>query len=315
MKKGFLYLLLFHYYLLSLYSTCELIAQQDAQYTQFMYNTQSYNPAFVGLSGEKSIVALLRSQWMGIEGAPKTQMISYNAPIKMNNLSVGIGIVNDKIGPTSETYFDLDFSYKIALSGNSFVNFGIKASAHLLDINYNLLTQDSSLGSDPLLARNIDNRFSPNIGAGILYYQDDFFIGFSVPSFLETLHFDRSSFSEAREKMHYYFVSGLVLDIDPEFILRPSILLKAVKGASIQMDVSATAMFKNKLSLGLSYRLQAALSGLVGYQTSEQLFVGISYDRAATSLGRDLFNSGSLEAVVRYNFGSQASTNKPRFIF
>ncbi|MCW1953754.1 MAG: type IX secretion system membrane protein PorP/SprF, partial [Flavobacteriia bacterium] len=237
-----------------------LNAQQDAQYTQFMYNTQSYNPAFVGLSGEKSVVALLRSQWMGVEGAPKTQMISYNAPTKMNNLSMGIGIVNDKIGPTSETYFDLDFSYKIALSGNSFVNFGIKASAHLLDINYNLLTQDTSLGSDPLLAQNIDNRFSPNIGAGVLYYQDDFFIGFSVPSFLETLHFDRSSLSEAREKMHFYVTSGLVVDIDQNLLLRPSLLVKAVPGAPIQMDVSATAMLKEKLSFGLSYRLQAALS-------------------------------------------------------
>lgn len=292
-----------------------LNAQQDAQYTQFMYNTQSYNPAFVGLSAEKSVVALLRSQWMGVEGAPKTQMISYNAPTKMNNLSIGIGIVNDKIGPTSETYFDLDFSYKIALSGNSFVNFGIKASAHLLDINYNLLTQDTSLGSDPLLAQNIDNRFSPNIGAGVLYYQDDFFIGFSVPSFLETLHFDRSSLSEAREKMHFYVTSGLVVDIDQNLLLRPSLLVKAVPGAPIQMDVSATAMLKEKLSFGLSYRLQAALSGLVGYQVSNELFVGLSYDRAATSLGRDLFNSGSLEAVVRYNFGSQTNTNKPRFIF
>lgn len=292
-----------------------LNAQQDAQYTQFMYNTQSYNPAFVGLSGEKSVVALLRSQWMGVEGAPKTQMISYNAPTKMNNLSMGIGIVNDKIGPTSETYFDLDFSYKIAFSGNSFVNFGIKASAHLLDINYNLLTQDTSLGSDPLLAQNIDNRFSPNIGTGVLYYQDDFFIGFSVPSFLETLHFDRSSLSEAREKMHFHVTSGLVVDIDQNLLLRPSLLVKAVPGAPIQMDVSATAMLKEKLSFGLSYRLQAALSGLVGYQVSNELFVGLSYDRAATSLGRDLFNSGSLEALVRYNFGSQTSTNKPRFIF
>ncbi len=292
-----------------------LNAQQDAQYTQFMYNTQSYNPAFVGLSGEKSVVALLRSQWMGVEGAPKTQMISYNAPTKMNNLSMGIGIVNDKIGPTSETYFDLDFSYKIALSGNSFVNFGIKASTHLLDINYNLLTQDTSLGSDPLLAQNIDNRFSPNIGAGVLYYQDDFFIGFSVPSFLETLHFDRSSLSEAREKMHFYVTSGLVIDIDQNLLLRPSLLVKAVPGAPIQMDVSATAMLKEKLSFGFSYRLQAALSGLVGYQVSNELFVGLSYDRAATSLGRDLFNSGSLEAVVRYNFGSQTNSNKPRFIF
>jgi type IX secretion system PorP/SprF family membrane protein len=280
----------------------KLYAQQEAQFTQFIHNTQSYNPAYVGFNGEKSLTALYRAQWIGVEGAPKTQLINYSAPSRWRGLSMGFGLVNDKIGPTTETVVNLDVSYTISLNASSQIAFGIKAGAHILDINYNLLNQDFSLGPDPILNNAIDNRFAPNVGAGVFYYTPNFYIGFSVPTFLETLYFDQSSFLEAKDKMHFYLNSGFALALSNGLILRPSFLVKTVTGAPLQTDLSAAVLLKERVSFGLSYRLKAAVSGLVGYQFSEEFFIGISYDRAATDLGQEIFNSGSLEVVLKYQF-------------
>jgi len=291
----------------------KLYAQQEAQFTQFIHSTQSYNPAYVGLDGEKSLVALYRAQWIGIEGAPKTQVINYGSPTRWKGLAIGFGLLNDKIGPTSETLLNLDFSYNVDLSSDIRVAFGIKVSAHLLDINFSLLNQDYSLGPDPVLKSSIDNRLSPNIGAGVFYYTPDFYLGLSVPTFLETQYFENSSLSKAKEKMHFYLHTGFVKEVSNEVLLRPSVLFKAVAGVPLQTDLSLAMLLKDKVTFGLSYRVKAAVSGLIGYQFSDHFFTGISYDRAATDLGQEIFNSGSIELVLKYCFTKTPS--KIRFNF
>lgn len=287
--------------------------QQEVQFTQFIHSTQSYNPAYVGLDGEKSLVALYRAQWIGIEGAPKTQVINYGSPTRWKGLAIGFGLLNDKIGPTSETLFNLDFSYTVDLSTDARMVFGIKVSAHLLDINFSLLNQDFSFGPDPVLNNSIDNRLSPNIGAGVLYYTPDYYLGLSVPSFLETLYFDHSSFSKAKEKLHFYLSSGFLIDINYDLVLRPSFLMKALAGAPLQTDLSLAMLLKEKVTFGLSYRVKAAVSGFIGYQLSDHFFTGISYDRAATDLGQEIFNSGSLELVLKYRFRNNRSNVRFNF--
>lgn len=181
-----------------------LFGQQDAQYTQYMYNTVSVNPAYAGSRGHISLAGLHRSQWVGLDGAPKTQTFNIHSPIGYRGAGAGLSIVNDEIGPTSETYFDVDISYTIQTSLDARLSFGLKASAHLLDVRFSELNQDFTNpgGPDPTLQQNIDNRFSPNIGAGIYYHTDKFYAGLSVPRFLETTHFDESSLSTAREQMN-----------------------------------------------------------------------------------------------------------------
>jgi len=302
------------FYLLFVIKT-SLFAQKDAQYTQFMYHAQSYNPAYVGIAGQKSLVFLFKSQWIGIEGAPKTQTLAYSSPTKMKGLSIGFGLVKDQTGPISETFFDLDISYTIRISENSKMAFGLKGSAHLLEVNYSLLTQDLSMGTDPLLLGSADNRWSPNIGMGVLLYKSDFYIGLSAPSFLETLYFDRSSLSKSFNKLRLYAMSGFVREINHYLLLRPSIILKKREGAPLQLDFVASLMFSNKVYLGVSYRLKAALGGLFGYQFSDSFFIGLSYDKSATNLGQYFFNSGSAEVVFRYNFSKRKGVKQPRFLF
>ncbi|NJB70638.1 type IX secretion system PorP/SprF family membrane protein [Saonia flava] len=276
-----------------------------------MYNTVSVNPGYAGSRGHLSIAALHRSQWLGLDGAPKTQTLNIHTPVGYRGMGMGLSVVNDAIGPTSETYFDLDFSYTIRTSREARLSFGFKASAHLLDIRYSELNQFSP---DPTLQQDIQNRFSPNIGAGVYYHTNKFYAGLSVPRFLETSHFDESSLSTAKEQMNFYFITGYVFDLNSYLKFKPTILSKITQGAPLQLDLSANFMLNEKFVLGAAYRWDAAFSGLAGFHATEQLFIGIAYDREVTELGQAIFNDGSFEVIFRYDFIKALNNLKsPRF--
>lgn len=293
-----------------------IYGQQDAQYTQYMYNTVSINPAYAGSRGHMSIAALHRSQWVGLDGAPKTQTLNLHTPLGYRGVGFGISVVNDQIGPTSETYFDLDFSYTIQTSDEARLSFGLKASAHLLDIAFSELNQDVTNpgGPDPTLQQDIQNRFSPNIGGGVYYHTQRFYAGISVPRILETTHFDESSLSTAKEQMNFYFITGYVFDMDAFWKFKPAVLTKIVQGAPLQLDLSANFMYNDKFIMGAAYRWDAAFSGLAGFQISPSFLVGIAYDRETTALGQAAFNDGSFEIILRYDFIKVLDNLKsPRF--
>ncbi|WP_276391689.1 PorP/SprF family type IX secretion system membrane protein [Eudoraea chungangensis] len=291
-------------------------SQQDAQYTQYMYNTVSVNPAYAGSRGNLSIAALYRSQWVGLDGAPKTQTLNIHSPIGYNGMGLGFSIVNDQIGPTSETNFDLDLSYSIKLAKEARLSFGLKASAQLLDIRFSELNQDigNPGGPDPTLQDDIMNRFSPNIGGGVYYHTDRFYAGLSVPRILETSHFDESSLSTAKEQMNFYFITGYVFDMSAFWKFKPALLVKAAQGAPLQVDISANFMYNDKLILGAAYRWDAAFSGMAGFQISPSFLIGLAYDREITELGQAIFNDGSFEVILRYDFiKTKTKLKSPRF--
>ena len=293
-----------------------LYGQQDAQYTQYMYNTVSVNPGYAGSRGHMSIAALHRSQWVGLDGAPKTQTLNLHTPLGYRGVGMGISVVNDQIGPTSETYFDLDFSYTIQTSADARVSFGLKASGHLLDITFSELNQDVTNpgGPDPTLQQDIQNRFSPNIGGGVYYHTQRFYAGLSVPRILETTHFDESSLSTAKEQMNYYFITGYVFDMNAFWKFKPALLTKVVQGAPLQVDLSANFMYNDKFIMGAAYRWDAAFSALAGFQISPSFLIGIAYDRETTELGQAAFNDGSFEVILRYDFIKVLDNLKsPRF--
>lgn len=299
---------------MALLTTIFSFAQQDAQYTQYMYNTVSVNPAYAGSRGHMSIAALYRAQWVGLDGAPETQTLNLHTPMGYRGVGMGLSVVNDVIGPTSETYFDLDFSYTIQTGIEGQLSFGLKASAHLLDIQFSELNQDTGQGPDPTLQQNIDNRFSPNIGAGIYYHNERFYAGLSIPRMLETEHFDESNLSTARERMNWYLISGYVWDLNPFLKFKPALLTKWVEGAPLQVDVSANFMFNEKFIVGAAYRWDAAFSGMFGFQISDQFLIGLAYDREITDLGATTFNDGSFEIILRYDFlKSLGNLKSPRF--
>ena len=287
-------------------------AQQDPQYTHYMYNTTVINPAYAGSRGAMSIFGLHRSQWVGLEGAPTTNALSIHTPIQNTKLGLGVGFVNDRLGVMEENTINVDVSYTIDLNNRgSKLSFGIKGSANLLNVEYSRLNIYNP--NDPLMAENIDSEFSPNIGAGIYWHTSKSYLGLSVPNFLENSRFeDESLYSGMNQRMHFYFMGGHVFDLNPTLKFKPAFLVKAVEGAPLQADITANFLIHDKLTLGAAYRWDAAWSALAGFQISDGLFVGYSYDGETTKLAR--YNSGSHEVFLRFElFNKYRRVNSPRF--
>lgn len=285
-------------------------AQQDSQYTHYMYNTININPAYAGSRGVTSIFGLHRTQWVGLDGAPTTNAFSINTPIRNSRLGLGLSFVNDKIGASDQNNISADLSYTIPTSEKYNLSFGIKATANLLNVDYTKL--DRYNGGSPVFQNNIDNEFSPNIGAGVYYHSDKMYVGFSVPNFLDVKHFDDNASAAIQDRMHYYLMGGYVFDVSPSVKLKPSVLTKMVSGAPLQVDVSANLLLQDKFTLGLSYRWSAAATAMAGIQVTDGLLIGYSYDFDTTSL--ENYNSGSHEIFLRFElFNIQKRIITPRF--
>ncbi|GEC73750.1 membrane protein [Flavobacterium flevense] len=275
-----------------------------------MYNTININPAYAGSRGVTSIFGLHRTQWVGLDGAPTTNAFSINTPIRNSKLGLGLSFVNDKIGASDQNNISADLSYTIPTSEKYNLSFGIKATANLLNVDYTKL--DRYNGGSPVFQNNIDNEFSPNIGAGVYYHSDKLYVGFSVPNFLDVKHFDDNASAAIQDRMHYYLMGGYVFDVSPTVKLKPSVLTKMVSGAPLQVDVSANVLLQDKFTLGLSYRWSAAATAMAGIQVTDGLLIGYSYDFDTTSL--ENYNSGSHEIFLRFElFNIQKRIITPRF--
>ena len=284
-------------------------AQQDAQYTQYMYNTININPAYAGNRDVLSLFALHRSQWVGIDGAPITNTIAINSPIGDSNIGVGLSLINDKIGPTNENDFTVDLSYTITTSEKYKLSFGLKGNANLFKLDITKLNPKDQ--NDPQF-QNVNNTFSPNFGVGLYLHSDNSYFGFSIPKFIESNHYDDNSVAIFKEKINYYFIAGHVFNINNSSKFKPSILTKAVQGSPLQVDLSGNFLFYDKFVLGGAYRWGAALSGMTGFQISERFFIGYGYDYETTNLSN--YNSGSHELFLRYEIANKTKKIiSPRF--
>ena len=284
-------------------------AQQDAQFTQYMYNTINVNPAYAGSRGALSLFALHRTQWVGLDGAPVTNAVSVNTPINGSNLGLGVSLINDRIGPTQENTFSADLSYSIQTSETFKLSFGIKATANLFNIDVAKL--DPKEAGDPSF-QNMDNKFSPNIGEGLYLHSDKAYVGFSVPNFIESKRYDANEVAIFKEKINYYFIAGYVFDLDESIKFKPALLSKMVTGAPLQVDVSGNFMFMDKFTVGVAYRWSASLSAMAGFQVTDGMYIGYGYDHETTNLRN--YNSGSHEIFLRYElFRNVNKMNTPRF--
>ncbi|TBX64659.1 type IX secretion system membrane protein PorP/SprF [Flavobacterium silvisoli] len=290
--------------------TCySALAQQDAQYTQYMYNTININPAYAGSRGVMSIFGLHRTQWVGLQGAPTTNAFSLNTPINNSNLGVGLSVVNDKIGPTNDNTISADVSYTVQMSETFKLNFGIKASGNIFNLDRDKLNPQDP--ADDYL-QQVNSEFSPNLGAGVYLHSDKMYLGLSVPNFLQDKKYSDNDYAVFQERMNFYAIGGYVFEISPSIKFKPAFLTKIVTGSPLQVDVSGNFLFFDKLMLGGAYRWDAAASALAGFQITDGLFIGYSYDMETTRLKH--YNSGSHEVFLRFElFNKVNKMVSPRF--
>ena len=274
-----------------------IFAQQEAQYSQYMYNTISVNPAYAGSRNVLSVLALHRSQWVGFEGAPTTNTFSINTPIPETNLGIGISAISDRIGPTEQTTVSGDISYTIRLSEKTDLSFGVKGTASFFSFDQYKVTPFQA--NDPKW-KSLSSNMSPNFGVGMYLHSNKYYLGLSIPNLLESNFYNDNDIAINSQSRNYYLIGGYVIDVSNLIKFKPAIVSKIVTGAPIQIDLSGNTMFMNKFVLGVAYRWDAALSGLAGFQVNDALFVGYSYDFDTTDLSR--YNFGSNEIFIRYEF-------------
>ncbi|SEC81161.1 type IX secretion system membrane protein, PorP/SprF family [Tenacibaculum sp. MAR_2009_124] len=288
----------------------KVVGQQDPQYTQYMFNTMSVNPAYTGSKGHKVLNFLMRSQWVGVEGAPSTQTFSYDSPIGYSGLGLGVNLVNDVIGPAREVYFDVNSSYKVRMSEEANLAFGLRLGGRFFSVDW----------SKGIYRDQADNQFSeniskmlPTIGLGMYYYTDKYYFGLSVPNILRTEHYDDVSNGGevSEERLHFFLIAGYVFDLNQNIKFKPAFLTKVVAGAPLSIDLSANFLFNEKFRAGVSWRWDDSISALLGFQVSETFQIGYAYDLTTSNYSN--YNSGSHELMLRYELFKKGVITSPRF--
>lgn len=286
-------------------------AQQDPQYTQYMYNMNIINPAYAGSYDALTLNFLGRTQWVGIDGAPRTLTLGAHAPVG-KNVGLGLSLVVDKLGPVEEQNLYGDFSYTLKMGDDSKLALGLKTGITLF--NANLSQLQTTDPNDVAFINNNINKVLPNFGVGAFYYTDKFYAGLAIPNLLETFHFEKKGgqVTRASDRKHFFLTTGYVFELSDDLKLKPSVMVKAAEGAPLSIDFSGNVLFSEKLELGLSYRLDESVSALINVRARKNLRVGYAYDYTLTNLGD--FNSGSHEIFLLFNFDFERNKIKsPRF--
>ncbi|MFT6844000.1 MAG: type IX secretion system PorP/SprF family membrane protein [Flavobacteriales bacterium] len=302
---------------IALLSSFGAIAQQDPIYSQYMFNTLSINPAYAGSRDALSATILHRSQWAGFEGAPQTQTLTLHSPFKEANIGVGLSVVNDKIGPVQQTGVYVDLAYKLQVTDKGFLRLGLKGGANLYSASLGTIFTGSGANQtgDIAFSQNISNEIMPNVGVGFYYSTPTFYFGGSAPKLLEndlSLEDGGQTTLIKNESRHYFLIAGAVVNLNRDIKLKPTVLTRFVANAPFSFDLTTNVIFYEKFTLGLLYRYDATIGGIVQYSINDQLNVGYAYDYNTTDFGA--YSGASHEVMVSYDFVfSRRNVRTPRY--
>ncbi len=271
-------------------------AQQDAMYTHYAFNTLNVNPGYAGSRGVTTATLLHRSQWVGFEGAPTTQTFTLHSPVFRESFGAGLSVINDKIGPINTTSFYLDLSYTLKLTTQAKLAFGLKGGGNFIQNSLNNVTTQNT---DPSFF-GIGNSFNPNIGAGAYLYKERWYVGLSAPRFIENSFTSNGTGGVEGEKRHFFLIGGYITKLTHKIQFKPTAFVKATESAPIEADLTAMFVFNQKLELGVMGRTGDALGFLVGYNFTDQLRAGYSFDFSFVNTTIK-YNAGSHEVMLRYD--------------
>jgi len=291
-------------------------AQQDPHYTQYMYNMNVMNPAYAGSKENLAVGLLYRAQWVDIEGAPKTGTLSVHSPVG-KNVGLGLSAITDRIGPVDETNVYGDFSYTLNLGGEHRLALGIKAGATFHKVG---LFSDIGNGhvpdiNDPAFRENSSNTFF-NIGTGLFYYTQKYYLALSVPNMLKSKHLDIRNdgreYQFGSETQHYFLTGGYVFDLSENTKFKPSFMVKSAFDAPTSVDASANMMFHDRFEIGATYRLDDSFGGMVNFAVTPNIRVGYAYDRIISDLKVSTQSSHEIMLLFDLNFPKKVSVS-PRY--
>lgn len=295
--------------LLMFLSFLDASAQQDPNYTQYMYNMSAINPAYAGSKENMTGGLLYRKQWVGLEGAPSTGTFFLNTPVG-KNVGVGLSMVSDKIGPVEENNLSADFSYTLNLGGERRLALGLKAGLAMHKADFGLVIPTLPDPNDEAWLATPSSKF--NVGTGLFYYTNKYYVAFSMPSMLKTTYLDYNGTKYGSEISHYFLTGGYVFDINPTVKFKPFTMIKMAPGAPTSFDISTNFLFYDKFEAGATYRLQDSFGVMVNYMITPNLRLGYAYDHVISDL--KVVTPASHEFIMLFdlNFPKKVSQS-PRY--
>ncbi|WP_016991370.1 type IX secretion system membrane protein PorP/SprF [Flavobacterium sp. ACAM 123] len=285
-------------------------AQQNPHYTQYMYNMNIVNPAYAGSKESISFGALYRKQWVNIEDAPTSFTFSGHAPVG-ENVGVGLSFISDKIGPVTEQNVFGDFSYTLQLNETSRLALGIKAGVSFHQVGLRDIQSSLPDPSEGIFGEDISDA-SLNLGAGAFYYTENYYVAFSIPNLVKSVHLDYNGREYGSDVSHYFLTAGYVFDVNNELKFKPSFMLKSASNVSPSLDLSVNFLYQEKFEIGATYRLEDSFGGMVNFAVTPELRVGYAYDHIISDL--KVTSPSSHEFILLYDiFVSKKVSRSPRF--
>jgi len=295
------------------------LAQQLTQVTQFMDNKLMTNPAYAGSADVACVTCLHRSQWLGLDGAPTTSLVSFHLPLLNKKVGLGMALQRDQLGPTTNWEFDMMYSYRVPL-GKGKLALGLlgKIKRYIIDVP----SLRATSGSDPIVEGVVQSKILPNFGGGIYYEAPNWYLGIGLHDLARNdlnLSIGESAVVFGREEMHLFAMAGLVLTLSEKVKLKPAAMFKYVKNAPFDIDLNLSAIFMEKFTLGTTYRMGGfqeligeSIDIMVQYQINERIKIGMAYDFSVGMIKN--VSSGTWEGLVRYCFETQTEgITNPRF--
>lgn len=288
-------------------------AQQDPMYSMYMFNGLAINPAYAGSRECPSVIALYRHQWTGLEGAPKTAVLSGHAPLLNNKIALGASLTSDNISIFNMLTLNFDYAYRIKFKGKrGKLSLGMNVTLNSFRARWQELSLSDAV--DPAFLNADNSILSPNFGAGVYYYNEHFYAGVSVPHFLNMSlsdNFkDEATDLTARQWKHYFYTMGAVFDIGKNLKLKPSFLFKQVQNAPFEADINLGVLFKEAWWIAASYRTGDAMVFMTEYDFAKGVRIGYAYDYTLTELND--YTSGSHEIMIGYDFLKKSTYLTPR---
>ena len=246
----------FYFLLAGIILSSKGYGQQDAQYTQFMFNKIAFNPAYAGSQDAPCFAGIYRTQWVNLEGAPTSQNFSFHAPVFNKKVGLGLNLHHDKIGPTQSWYYSMMYAYRIKMKKGN-LSIGMQALIRDYQVNWQEVTAIHS--GDALYGVNENSKLIPNFGIGAYYHNNSFYIGLSIPRMLNgDLTFKKdnntSQTNYAKEEEHSFLMAGIIIPLNHTIKFKPAALIKYTPNAPLDIDLHAGIIFYDRLNLGLTYR-------------------------------------------------------------
>lgn len=283
-------------------------AQQDPMYSQYMFNTLAFNPAYAGSADVFTTMALSRHQWLGFKGAPATQTLSLHSPLPGNKLALGGNLIHDVAGPAKQNSVFLDVAYRMQTGENTRLAFGLSGGFNLFQAD---LASLNTVAEDPHNA-SISGKFLPNFGFGLYWHAPHYYVGVSAPKLLENVIGEDGQVVTNQEFRHYFLMAGYVMDLSLDLKFKPAIMARVVEGAPLSLDLNANFLLRERVWFGAMYRLGNAFGVMAQYQVNEQLRIGYAFDMTTTKLGA--YNAGTHELMLGYDLKyTKGRTISPRY--